>query len=308
MYQKTIKKSVEIVGIGLHKGQPIKMKLEPLPKDSGIIFHRNDLGISIPLKPQYIVSTQLATTIGKDGATIHTIEHFLSALFAYGIDNLLVIVHGDEIPIMDGSSMPFCMLLEEAQVINQDGYKKVMVIKETIEVKDNKRFVRLEPYLGLEFDFTILFDHPLIREQRFKFDFSTINYKKEIAKARTFGFLHEVQYLRSKGLALGGSLQNAIVLDEKKVLNNEGLRFKDEFVRHKILDAIGDLSILGYPLLAKYSSFAGSHHLNYLLMLEVLKSKKNYEIIELKGDDKQEIMQNLNLFQDLFLDAEINSA
>lgn len=294
MKQRTIKKKVNLLGIGLHKGQPINVSLEPLDANSGIIFYRADEGVSIPLSPQSVVSTQLATVIGRDNVTIFTIEHFLSALFGYGIDNLLVTIHGDEMPIMDGSSIAFCMLLEEAGIREQKAPKKFIYVKKEIEVRQDHKYAKITPYNGLQFDFKITFDHPVIKTQKKSFSFSLKNYKAEIARARTFGFLHEVQYLRSKGLALGGSLQNAIVLDEKKVLNSEGLRFKDEFVRHKILDAIGDMMVLGMPLIGKYESHAGSHNLNHLLTLELLKDKSNYEIIEAKLPVTDESMEFLN--------------
>lgn len=286
MFQRTIKNSIEIVGIGLHKGVPISMKLEPLDVDSGIVFYRKDLGISIPLSAKNVVDTNLATVIERDGARISTIEHLCSALYSYGIDNILITVDNEEIPILDGSSVGFCMLLDEAMIEEQKSPKKVMLLKKRVEVRDGDRYVSLEPSSRAIFDFTIEFDHPIIRKQEFSFEFSTLGYKSEIAKARTFGFLEEVQYLRSKNLALGGSLQNAIVLDKKRVLNSDGLRYKDEFVRHKILDAIGDISLLGVAVLGRYSSFAGSHALNFKLTSEILSSSDCYEIVELKAKDR----------------------
>ncbi len=279
MLQRTIKNSVEIVGIGLHKGVPIKMKLEPMPEDSGINFYRSDLGVAIPLKIENVVDTTLATVISREGVKISTIEHLCSAIYSYGIDNMLISVDNEEIPIMDGSSMPFCILLEEARVLEQKRAKKLLRIKKEVSIKEKNKEVTLLPSSTPVYEFKIDFDHPVIREQSFAFNFSTTNYRTQIAKARTFGFLHEVQYLRSKNLALGGSLQNAIVLDDKKILNSDGLRYNNEFVRHKILDAIGDLSLLGMPILGRYRSFAGSHNLNHLLTLELLKSSDCYEII-----------------------------
>lgn len=279
MNQRTIKKSIEIIGIGLHKGVPVTMVLEPLTESSGIIFVRGDLNISIPLSPSNVTSTQNATTISKDGASIHTIEHLLSALYAYGIDNLTIYLNNEEIPILDGSSIGFCMLLDEAGILEQNTPKEIVVIKDEIVVEDEHRWAKLSPSQAALFEFEIDFAHPLIKKQKYSFDFSTKSYIEEIAKARTFGFLKEVQYLRSKGLALGGSLDNAVVLDDKKVLNPEGLRYKDEFVRHKILDAIGDLFLIGKPIFGKYSSFAGSHKLNYMLVSKLLNSPQCYEVI-----------------------------
>ena len=281
MKQKTIKQKVEIVGIGLHKGVPVKMVLEPLTENLGIIFHRSDLNKSIKLSPETIVNTEMATVIGIGDSFISTIEHLLSALYAYGIDNIRISVDNSELPVMDGSSISFTMLLDEAGIEELDENKKVLIIKKEIKVEDKNKFVSISPSLEPIFDYEIEFNHSSIGKQNYKFLFSKQNYLENIARARTFGFLREVQYLRSKGLALGGSLENAIVLDDKKILNSEGLRFTNEFVRHKILDAIGDLAVIGIPILGKYTSFAGSHHLNHLLTKEVLKNSENFEIVEM---------------------------
>ena len=289
MYQTTIKKSVELVGIGLHKGSPVKLRLEPLESGSGIVFYRSDVDVAIPLIPENVVDTKMATVIGKDGHVISTIEHLLSAVYAYGIDNLKIIVDADEVPVMDGSSASFCMLLDEAELLEQDIPKKIMRIKKEIEVRDGEKYVKLSPSPDLKYDFTIKFPHPVINKQEYVLEFTKESYRNEIARARTFGFLHEVQYLRSKGLALGGSLENAIVLDEKKILNPEGLRFDDEFVRHKILDAIGDMSLIGMNFIGNYEALAGSHDLNHKLTLELLKSPENYEVVELVGAKTAEL-------------------
>lgn len=289
MKQTTIAKPVNLVGIGLHKGVPVRLRLEPLEADRGIEFYRSDVNVVIPLKPENVVDTKMATVIGKDGYFISTIEHMLSAVYAYGVDNLRVIVDADEIPVMDGSSASFCMLLDEAGLVHLDAPKKIMRIKKEIIVKEGDKYVKLSPSNDLNYDFTIKFNHPVIDEQSFTLNFTKEEYKNKISKARTFGFLHEVQYLRSKGLALGGSLENAVVLDDKKVLNTEGLRFPDEFVRHKILDAIGDMSLLGVNFIGNYEAFAGSHDLNHKLTLELLKEKENYEIVELSGAEAKEL-------------------
>jgi len=289
MYQTTIKKPVELVGIGLHKGSPVKLRLEPLPSNSGIVFHRSDVDISIPLKPENVVDTKMATVIGKNGYIISTIEHLLSAVYAYGIDNLKVIVNADEVPVMDGSSASFCILLDEAGIAELEVSKKVLRIKKDIEIKEGDKYVKLSPSPDLKYDFTIKFPHPVINKQEYVLKFTKESYKKEISRARTFGFLHEVQYLRSKGLALGGSLENAIVLDDKKILNPEGLRYSDEFVRHKILDAIGDMSLIGLNFIGNYEALAGSHDLNHKLTLELLKDPENYEIIELATEKTVEL-------------------
>ena len=303
MKQRTIKKSVEIVGIGLHKGVPIKMRLEPLEDNSGIIFYRSDEKVSIPLKPENVVDTKMATVIGKmkkdkkakDGqrlVVISTIEHMLSAIYAYGIDNLRIILDNDEIPILDGSSSGFAMLLNEAGIKEQTKVKKAIRIKKDIQVTDGAKVVSFKPSNSIIYDFKIKFNHPVIGSQKFHFDYSISEYVEEISRARTFGFLYDLQRLRAVGLALGASYDNAIALDDNKVLNPEGLRYPDEFVRHKILDAIGDMALLGYTIIGHYSSFAGSHHLNHLLTKEVLKSPENYEIAELS-----EAVESVEVFE-----------
>lgn len=289
MYQTTIKKSVELVGIGLHKGSAVKLRLEPLESNSGLVFYRSDVDVAIPLIPENVVDTRMATVIGREGYVISTIEHMLSAIYAYGIDNLRIIVDADEIPVMDGSSASFCMLLDEAGVIELDVPKKVMLIKKEVVIQDGDKYVKLSPSPDLKYGFTIKFAHPVIQKQEYVLNFTKQNYKEEIARARTFGFLHEVQYLRSKGLALGGSLENAVVLDDKKVLNPEGLRYSDEFVRHKILDAIGDMALIGMNFVGNYEAMAGSHDLNHKLTLELLKNVENFEVVELVGEKTKEL-------------------
>ncbi len=278
MKQRTIAKKVKGIGIGLHKGDPVEIILEPLDADTGIIFFRSDLNINIEAKPKNVVDTRMATVIGKEYATISTIEHLLSAIYSYGIDNIKISVNAPEIPIMDGSGTSFCMMLDEAGSVELDKNKKIMVIKREVLSKEGEKYTKISPSKVARYNFIIDFDHPIIRKQEYNFIFSKKDYIKEISKARTFGFLKDVQILRSMGLSLGGSLDNAIVLDDKKMLNNDPLRYQNEFVRHKILDAIGDLSLLGMPIIGKYESFAGSHNLNHLLTLEILKDKSNYEI------------------------------
>ncbi len=278
MNQTTIRKKVKSVGIGLHTGEPIEITIEPLEADSGIVFYRKDKQVSIEAKSKNVINTQMATVIGKGGASISTIEHLLSAIYAYGIDNIYITIDGPEVPIMDGSAISFCMMLDEAGKRVLSKSKNIMLIKKEVTVKEGDKFVKLSPSKTPSYDFEINFNHPMIGVQRYSFEFSKRNYLKEIARARTFGFLKDVQYLRSKNLALGGSLDNAVVLDDYKILNSEGLRYKDEFVRHKILDAMGDLSLLGMQFLGSYSSFAGSHYLNNLLTKELLKDENNYEI------------------------------
>ena len=284
MRQTTIAKKVHNVGIGLHKGEPIRLTLEPLEAGSGIVFYRSDLGISFKAEPKNVINTQMATVVGNEKGYISTIEHLMSAINAYGIDNIRIIVDANEIPVMDGSSASFCMLLDEAGVRELDANKKALIIKRAVEIREGDKLVRLSPSKSPKFDYTIKFSHPLIGTQHHVFEFSKKSYVKEISRARTFGFLKDVQALRSMGLALGGSLENAVVIDENKILNPEGLRFENEFVRHKILDAIGDLALVGAPILGDYTAFAGSHDLNHKLTLAVLADAKNFELVDLTAE------------------------
>jgi UDP-3-O-[3-hydroxymyristoyl] N-acetylglucosamine deacetylase len=249
-----------------------------MESNSGIVFYRSDVGMSVKATPSNVVNTQMATVIGDSENYISTIEHLLSAVYSYGIDNIRVVVDGAEVPVMDGSSASFCMLLDEAGKRVLEENKKFLIIKREVEVKDGQKFAKVTPSLKPSYDFVIDFDHPVIARQEYRFEYSKKSFIDEISRARTFGFLKDVQYLRSRGLALGGSLENAVVLDDYKILNPEGLRYKDEFVRHKILDAIGDLSLLGATVIGNYTSFAGSHNLNHKLTKEILSDPKNYEL------------------------------
>jgi len=287
MKQRTIKRAVEAIGIGLHKGVPVKLRLEPMAENSGIVFYRSDKGVSIPLKPDYVVDTKMATVIGNEGAVVSTIEHLMSAVYAFGIDNLRIIVDNDEVPIMDGSAVSFVMMIEEAGIKELEAPKKFIKITKEVEVRDGEKFARLKPSEKISFDFEINFDHPVIGNQKYSFNFSTKNYIEEIARARTFGFLKEVQYLRSIGLALGGSLENAIVLDDKKILN-DSLRFEDEFVRHKILDAIGDMSLLGANFVGSYEAYASGHHLNHLLTKKVM-AENAFEVVTFEKEREKAV-------------------
>ena len=284
MRQTTIAKRVESVGIGLHKGEPIRLILEPLEANTGIILHRSDLGVSFKAEPKNVVNTQMATVVGNEKGFVSTIEHLLSAINGYGIDNIRICVDANEIPVMDGSAISFCMLLDEAGVADLDEPKRVILVRKAVEVREGNKFVRTTPSLNPKFDYSIKFDHPVIGEQRYVFEFGKSNFIKQIARARTFGFLKDLQKLQAQNLALGASLDNAVAIDDNRILNPEGLRFENEFVRHKILDAIGDLSLLGAPLLGDYVAFAGSHDLNHKLTLAVLADEKNYEIAALKGE------------------------
>ncbi|TQR56007.1 UDP-3-O-acyl-N-acetylglucosamine deacetylase [Campylobacter troglodytis] len=288
MRQITVARTVKGVGIGLHKGEPIELCLEPLEANSGVVFYRSDLNVSFKAEPSNVINTKLATVIGNDKAYISTIEHLMSAINAYGIDNIRIVLNGNEAPVMDGSSISFCMMLDEAGIRELEEPKKILVIKKVVEVRDGDKFVRITPTKEPRINYTIKFDNALIGEQHYNFEFSKKNYIEEIARARTFGFLKDVETLRAMKLGLGGSLENTIVVDENKVLNPEGLRFRDEFVRHKILDAIGDLSLLGYRVFGDYISYAGSHHLNHLLTKEILKDKSAYDLVSLERQKAHE--------------------
>ncbi len=283
MKQRTIQKPVEIVGIGLHKGVPVKLRLEPLGENSGIVFYRSDKGVSIKLSPENVVDTKMATVIGKNGVVVSTIEHLMSAVYSFGIDNLRIVLDNDEIPIMDGSAVSFVMMIKEAGIKELEANKKFIKITKEVRIEEGSKFAILKPSEKISFDFEINFNHPVIGREKYRFDFSTKNYIEEISKARTFGFLKEVQYLRSIGLALGGSLENAIVLDDKGILN-DSLRFPDEFVRHKILDAIGDMSLLGANFIGAYEAFASGHHLNHLLTLK-LAEENAFEMVEFTQEE-----------------------
>jgi len=234
----------------------------------------------------------MATVIGSEKGFISTIEHFLSAIYGYGIDNLRVIVDGNEMPIMDGSAISFCLLLDEAGIAEQEASKRIIRVKRPVEVRDGEKFVRLLPAERATFDFRIDFAHPVIGEQSEQFVFSTQNFVEEIARARTFGFAKDIQYLQSQNLALGASLHNAIGLDDHKVLNPEGLRFDNEFARHKILDAMGDMMVTGHNILGAYSSFAGSHKLNHLLTVALLSDPANYKMVTLDSVRSREFAKS----------------
>lgn len=291
MNQTTIARKVENIGIGLHKGQPIKLILEPAPANSGITFYRSDINASFKAQPASIGNTQMATVLGDlaSGNFISTIEHLMSAINGLGIDNIKISVDANEVPIMDGSAISFCMMLKDAGIQTLDASKKVLVIKRDVVLRDGAKMVAMHPSLEPRFDFFIDFKNPVIGQQKYSFIFSKQNYLDEIARARTFGFLEDVKRLNAAGLALGGSLDNAIVIDANRVLNPDGLRFSDEFVRHKILDAIGDLNVFGARVLGNYEAIAGSHELNHKLTLEILKSSENYELVSVNANNAKEL-------------------
>ncbi|MGO4330747.1 UDP-3-O-acyl-N-acetylglucosamine deacetylase [Cupriavidus sp. 2TAF22] len=281
--QRTIKSLVKTVGIGLHSGRKVTLTLRPAPVDAGIVFTRVDLpeAVEIPASASAIGDTRLASVLQKDGARVSTVEHLMSACAGLGIDNLYVDVDAEEIPIMDGSAASFVFLLQSAEIEQQSAPKRFIRVKKAVEVREGDKLARLEPFFGFKLAFTIDFRHPAVDKtgQTFAIDFADTSYVREIARARTFGFAHEVEALREMGLARGGSLDNAIVLDEHRMLNNEELRYGDEFVRHKILDAIGDLYVVGHPLIGAYIANKSGHGLNNQLLRALLADQEAYEVV-----------------------------
>jgi UDP-3-O-[3-hydroxymyristoyl] N-acetylglucosamine deacetylase len=286
--QRTLKQSISTKGVGLHTGARVELALHPAPADSGIVFRRTDLpaAAGIPALAGNVGDTRLSSTLMAGGASVSTVEHLMSALAGLGIDNLRVDIAGPEVPIMDGSAGPFVYLLQSAGIALQDAPKKFLRIVETVEVRDGDKWARFSPYAGFRLDFTIDFPHPVFgsENRHAVVDFAEHSYAKDVARARTFGFMQDVEAMRSMGLALGGSLQNAVVLDETRVLNSEGLRYDNEFVRHKVLDAIGDLYLIGHPLVGEYAAFKSGHGLNNQLARALLAQPRAYEIVTYAGE------------------------
>ncbi|MAZ49206.1 MAG: UDP-3-O-[3-hydroxymyristoyl] N-acetylglucosamine deacetylase [Halobacteriovoraceae bacterium] len=281
IYQRTIAKEVSITGIGIHSGKKVTLKMYPSDADTGVVFKRTDIPSAQAIKAdaRNVGPTRNNTTLGEGADAIHTVEHLLSALYGLGIDNVYCEMDGPEVPIMDGSSASFVFVLKETGVENLNKTKKFMVITEPVEVEHNGTFARIEPSKNLIIDSTIVFAHPTINTQKEIFEFSCENYIQEISRARTFGMLRDVDMLKRMGLAKGGSLDNAIVLDDYKVINQDGLRFRDEFVRHKILDTIGDVSLLGYELAGKITTYKSGHYLHNVLCRKVLDTPSCFEIV-----------------------------
>lgn len=306
--QRTIKNEVSTVGVGLHTGEKVRLTLTPAPEEHGVVFQRVDISgqPKIKVNPLAVTETKLCSTLGSKDFSIATVEHLMSALSATGVDNILVQLNGSEIPIMDGSAISFIHLIKSAIISEQTSAKEFVVIKENIELLDGDKFARFEPFKGFVVDFTIDFPHPAFKsdDSQVSIDFFKDSYIDEISRARTFGFMQEVEYLRSNGLARGGSLENAIVLDEYKILNDDGLRYKDEFVRHKILDAIGDLYILGKPIIGKFIAHKSGHDLNNRLLRELIKNKDKWEVTTLNADD----INSHNLSSFLKINEELHSS
>lgn len=279
MFQTTILKEVEITGVGLHTAHKVRLKLSPAKDNEGICFYRSDKKQKIPFNYTNVVRTTLSTNIGINNVIISTTEHLMSAIYAYGIDNINIDIDADEIPIVDGSATAFCMLLNEAGLKQLTNKKKFIKITKEIEVKDNNSWVKISPNDTSEFHYGIDFKTKAIQKQFFKFEFSKKNYIEDISKARTFGLMSDIAKMREMNLIKGGNLDNAIIFDECKVINSSKLRYEDEPVRHKILDALGDLAILPHFIIGKYESFAGSHKLNHLLTKK-LDEEKAFEIVD----------------------------
>jgi len=281
--QRTLKGSIKTTGVGLHTGARVDLNLRPAPPDTGIVFQRIDLAqpVTIPAHAKNVGDTRLSSSLEKDGVKISTVEHLMSALAGLGIDNLFVDVSGPEIPIMDGSAGPFVFLLQSAGVEEQSARKRYLRIKEPVEVRRDDKWARFEPFRGFKLDFTIDFPHPVfgVESRQVVIDFAQHSYTKEVSRARTFAFMEDVEAMREAGLALGGSLQNAIVLDETRVLNSEGLRYDNEFVKHKVLDAIGDLYLLGHPLIGTYAAFKSGHALNNAVSRALLARPEAWELV-----------------------------
>ena len=291
--QRTLSSSITATGVGLHTGKKINLRINPGQPDRGIVFIRTDM-TSEPIKASLknVHDTRLSTTISNGNASVSTVEHLLSALAGLGIDNATIELDGPEVPIMDGSSRPFVFLIQSAGICEQNHPKKFIKITKDIEVIQNDKWAKIEPFDGFKVAFTIDFDHPSFPKetQTSTIDFSTISYLSQVSRARTFGFAKDIENLRKNNLALGGSVNNAIVIDDYKIVNEDGLRYKDEFVKHKILDAIGDLYLLGHSLIGSFSAFKSGHHLNNLLLRELVNNENAWEQVIIEDEDKTPIL------------------
>jgi len=281
--QRSLKSLVSATGVGLHTGQKVRLTLRPAQPDTGVVFRRIDLPAApeIPARGELVGETRLCSCLVSGDTKIYTIEHLMSALAGLGVDNVYVDLDGPEVPIMDGSAAPFVLLIQQAGIEEQGAPKRFLRVKKRIEAKEGDKWAVLEPYEGFKLSFSIVYDHPVIEKSNTSLtvDFASTSYLKEVARARTYGFMQEVEDLREVGLALGGGLENAVVLDEHRVLNAEGLRYADEFIRHKILDAIGDLYLLGRPLLAAFSAHKSGHALNNRLLRELTADPAATEVV-----------------------------
>jgi UDP-3-O-[3-hydroxymyristoyl] N-acetylglucosamine deacetylase len=283
MRQRTLRNPVKATGVSLHTGEKVYLTLNPAPVDTGIVFRRVDLDpvLELPALAEHVGDTTLSTTLVVGGQRVSTVEHLLAAFAGLGVDNSYIDLSAPEVPIMDGSAAPFVFLIQSAGVVEQPAAKKFIRIKRKVTVEDGDKVASLLPYDGFRVSFTIDFDHPVFRDRtaHAELDFSSASFVREVSRARTFGFIHEIEYLRSKGLARGGSVDNAIVVDEYRILNQEGLRFEDEFVRHKVLDAVGDLYLLGYSLLGEFRAYKSGHALNNATLRALLAQPDAWEMV-----------------------------
>lgn len=288
--QRTLKSAIKATGVGLHGGKKVTMTLRPAAPNTGVVFRRVDLAqpIDIPADAMAVTDTRLCSVVERDGAKVGTVEHIMSALAGLGVDNVYIDLDAPEVPIMDGSASPFVFLLQSAGIEEQRAAKKFFRVKKAVEVRDGDKWARFDPYEGFKLSFSIVFDHPVFEKssQSLTVDFAETSYAREVARARTFGFAQDVEALRSHGLALGGSLDNAIVLDEYRVLNADGLRYADEFVKHKVLDAIGDLYLVGHPLIGAFSAHKSGHGLNNQLLRATLAEADAWEIVTYEKADQ----------------------
>lgn len=283
--QRTLRNSIKGTGIGLHSGEKVVLTLHPAEADTGIVFRRTDLPNEpeIPAWVENVVDTTLCTTLGVNGYRVATVEHLMGAFAGLGIDNAVVELSGPEVPIMDGSAAPFVFLLQCGGIHELDTPKRFIRVKKPVRVEDEGKWVSFEPHSSLQINFTIDFDHPLMRQHReVAVDFSETAFTREVSRARTFGFVRDVEWLQSQGLALGGNLDNALVLDEHRLLNEDGLRYHDEFIRHKVLDSIGDLYLLGHPVLGSFHGYRSGHALNNRLLRTLLADSSAWEYVERK--------------------------
>ena len=290
--QRTLSSKIKASGVGLHTGKKISLTLKPAPTNSGISFIRTDIKAEpIRASLENVFDTRLSTTLSNSHVKISTVEHLLSALAGLGIDNADIELDGPEVPIMDGSARPFVFMIQSAGIQEQNDSKKFIKIKKTIEVKEDEKWAKIEPFEGFKVAFTIDFNHPAFNEstQSSEIDFSSVSYLSQVSRARTFGFAKDIELLRRNNLALGGSVNNAIVIDDYKVINDEGVRFQDEFVKHKILDAIGDLYLLGHGLIGSFSAYKSGHHLNNLLLRELVNNQDAWEEVTIENNDKAPI-------------------
>ena len=291
--QRTLKNVIRATGVGLHTGKKVLLTLRPALANTGIIFRRVDLdpAVEIPAKPKYVGDTSLSTTLVKDNIRISTVEHLLSALAGFGIDNAFVDLTADEVPIMDGSAGPFVFLIQSSGIAEQNAAKEFLRIKEKVRVERDGKWAMFEPFDGFKVGFSIEFDHPVFNQNNChaEIDFSTTSFVKEVSRARTFGFMRDVELLRQKNLVLGGSLDNAVVVDDYRVLNEDGLRYADECVKHKILDAIGDLYLLGHSLIGAFKGHKSGHALNNTLIRELLLNEDAWELVSFETEYKAPI-------------------